>query len=302
MFFKRKPQAPIDTDDKRDDDSHSASSSAVSFDIAATVRTDRGCIREGNEDAGRHMHPNDPEIVARKGTLTVVCDGMGGHLGGEVASNLAIETISRLYYASDRPAADALKDALQLANSAIHEAAGKDGRLSGMGTTCTALVLLGRQAICAHVGDSRLYMIRAAEIFLLTEDHSAVMEMVKHGIISREEARHHEDKNVILRALGTSPTVEPTLWDQPLAVLEGDKFLLCSDGLYDLVEDEEIRASVVDAIDDYAACEKLIAIAKERGGHDNITVCIVSVSSHEMTNVAATVSVTPQTREVEVSV
>jgi protein phosphatase len=251
--------------------------SDLSEEIFVSVKTDVGCVRDSNEDAGCFLMPSDPSILAAKGRLTVVADGMGGHSGGEVASALAIETISRAYYAASEAPAESLRSAFEEANRRIYEESIADQRLSGMGTTCTALVLYRNSAIAAHVGDSRLYLLREGELYLLTEDHSAVMEMVKLGIITVEQARHHEDKNVIVRALGTSPSVEVSLWENPMAVRTGDQFLLCSDGLYDLVEDEAIRDLVLTSPDTYSACENLIDLAKRKGGFDNITVALVSI-------------------------
>ncbi|HVF49699.1 MAG TPA: Stp1/IreP family PP2C-type Ser/Thr phosphatase [Pyrinomonadaceae bacterium] len=246
--------------------------------IAAAVQTDVGCVREANEDAYAHVEPEDAGTRATKGTLTVVADGMGGHACGEVASRMAVEHVTRLYYQTEMAAADALKFALEEANRIVHEAALADARYYGMGTTCTALAIVGDMAVSAHIGDSRLYMLRDAELRLMTEDHSAVMEMVKLGLITPEEARHHSDKNIILRALGTMPTVEADTWDAPLALRAGDRFLICSDGLYDLVRDAEIQQTLnASAPDD--ACASLISLAKERGGLDNITIAIVSVES-----------------------
>jgi len=145
-----------------------------------------------------------------------------------------------------------------------------------MGTTCTALVLQDGSAHCAYVGDSRLYLMRGGEVYLMTEDHSAVMELVHLGLITLEEARHHEDKNVIVRALGSQPKVEVSMWQESFPILEGDKFLLCSDGLSDLVGDDEIKQALL-AGDPHRACESLIMLAKERGGHDNITVGILRI-------------------------
>lgn len=245
--------------------------------ISVSVHTDVGCVRDSNEDAGWFLMPTDPIVIQSKGSLIVVADGMGGHSGGEVASSLAVETISRAYYsASDLPA-ESLRSAFEEANRRIYEESIADERLSGMGTTCTALVLHQNSAIAAHVGDSRLYLLREGDLYLLTEDHSAVMEMVKLGIISAEQARHHEDKNVIVRALGTGPAVEASLWESPMEVRTGDQFLLCSDGLYDLVDDEAIRDLVLTSPDTHSACENLIDLAKKKGGFDNITVALVSI-------------------------
>lgn len=250
----------------------------AAHEIVANLQTDRGCVREANEDSGRFVRPNDPALLARKGLLAIVADGMGGHSAGEVASNLAVEIVSRTYYQeAGADATAALRAAFAEANRQIHEASTGDPNLQGMGTTCTALVLHEGRAFSAHVGDSRLYMLRGGEVYLMTEDHSAVMEMVKLGIITPEQARHHTDKNIILRALGTSSEVEVSTWEQPLAVRVGDQFLLCSDGLYDLVSDEEIKQTLVSTDDLHAACERLIERAKERGGHDNITVGIIGI-------------------------
>lgn len=264
------------------------------FDVMVSMSSDVGCVRELNEDSGRFVQPDDPELLLRKGVLIVVADGMGGHSAGEVASGLAVEVISRAYYEDGGDPRSALENAFHEANSAIHKAAEKDESKNGMGTTCTALVLQNGTAISAHVGDSRLYLVREGSIYLMTEDHSAVMEMVKAGLISLEQARHHPEKNVILRAMGSHAEVEVTTWEQPFPVKAGDRFLLCSDGLYDLVEDEEIKR-IVTLSAPQTACENLIALAKERGGHDNITVGIVSLKPEG----EADASPVPETRTAE---
>lgn len=249
---------------------------APRFELDASVQTDVGCVREINEDSGRLVRPSDPALLASKGTLVVVADGMGGHSAGEVASQMAADVVCRLYYASPDEPAVALRRAVEDANRRIHEAAAADESKHGMGTTCTTLALCGATAYAAHVGDSRLYMLRAGQLYQLSEDHSAVNEMVKLGIITKEQARTHEDKNVILRALGTSPEVEVSVLD-PFQVRVGDRYLLCSDGLHDLVLEDEI-ASILNGTEDiHAAGERLIATAKERGGHDNITVGIIAI-------------------------
>ena len=246
------------------------------FEIDASVQTDKGCVREINEDSGRMVRPADPALLASKGTLVVVADGMGGHSAGEVASQMAADIVSRVYYETRGEPAAALKRAVEEANRRIHEEAAADESKHGMGTTCTALALCGGRAYAAHVGDSRLYMLRAGQLYQLSEDHSAVNEMVKLGIITKEQARTHEDKNVILRALGTTPEVEADAVG-PVGLHAGDFYLVCSDGLHDLVLDEEIGQLVARAGDLHAACEQLIALAKERGGHDNITVGLLGV-------------------------
>jgi protein phosphatase len=248
----------------------------AAYEMVASVQTDKGCVREINEDSGKFVLPSDAEQLSKRGALLIVADGMGGHSAGEVASGMAVELIPGLYYGSEGDPHDALREAVAEANRRIHAASLEDESKRGMGTTCTALALLDGQAFAAHVGDSRLYMLRDGKVYQLTEDHSAVMEMVKMGLITKDEARNHEDKNVILRALGTVPEVEVSTL-APFTVRVGDQYLLCSDGLYDLVADEEIEHELSRAEDIHAAGEKLIALAKARGGHDNITVGIVAV-------------------------
>src|SRR5829696_3385924 len=246
------------------------------FEIDASVQTDKGCVREINEDSGLMVRPSDPALLAAKGTLLVVADGMGGHSAGEVASQMAADVVSRLYYETRAEPGPALRHAVEEANRRIHAAAAEDESKHGMGTTCTALALCAGRVYAAHVGDSRLYMLRDGKLYQLSEDHSAVNEMVKLGIITKEQARTHEDKNVILRALGTTPEVEVSVLE-PFAVREGDRYLLCSDGLHDLVLENEIASVLSESEDTHAAGERLIAMAKERGGHDNITVGIIAI-------------------------
>jgi serine/threonine protein phosphatase PrpC len=266
---------------------------APELNITASVQTDAGCVRELNEDNGRHITPFATEIQHRRGTLSIVADGMGGHNSGEVASLLAVDLISQYYYDdANSAAADALKNAVEQASQEIYEYSITDEKLFGMGTTVVALVLLNETGIVAHVGDSRLYRLRNGAMERLTMDHSQVMEMVKQGIISMEEAHTHEDKNVILRAVGTQPKVEVEV-SVPFGVESGDEFLLCSDGLCDMAEDKEIKSVWIASENIHAASEQLVELAKNKGGHDNITVGIIRI---------AETSLTPPriTREIEV--
>lgn len=263
--------------------------------IAASIQTDPGCIRESNEDSGRHVSPRDNETLTARGRLTIVADGMGGHASGEVASAMAVDVIGEVYYA-DRASSpqEALRKAVETANREIYEASLSDERLAGMGTTLVALVILGDKAFSAHVGDSRLYRMRAQQLEMLTFDHSQVMEMVQHGIITMEQARNHDDKNVILRAVGTQPEVEVEVSDT-FKVEPGDTFLLCSDGLNDMLEDSEIESILTSEPDEYSAAARLIQAAKDNGGHDNVTVGVVSVGAQ----MAAPPQEARITREVE---
>ena len=246
------------------------------FVVSASLITDCGCVRDLNEDCCQVVHPADRGVLDRKGVLIVVADGMGGCQAGEVASRIAVETVARSYYASAGEPRTALADALQEANREIHQFSLLRQELNGMGTTCTALVIHGGVAHSAHVGDSRLYLVRSSAIYQLTEDHSVVTQLVKQGRITSAAARRHSDRNIILRCLGSRATVEVATWEQAMPVRAGDSFVLCSDGLHDAVSDEEIRTAT-ESGDAATACECLVAMARERGGHDNITVAIARV-------------------------
>ncbi len=241
--------------------------------IIVASLTDVGCVRDGNEDAFGVVRPLDDSGAP---LLAVVCDGLGGHAAGETASRIAVDVISTEYR---KPAADpgaALTAAVRQANRVIHRTARTDPALAGMGTTCTALAIRDGRAWCAHVGDSRCYLMRNGGLVLMTEDHSSVMELVRDGTITAGEARHHPDKNVILRALGSHPEVEVWQWPQPFLLQPGDRLLLCSDGLYDLIEDDELLAAV-DGAAPHAACTDLVALARQRGAPDNVTVVILAI-------------------------
>jgi protein phosphatase len=262
-----------DTNDQR-----RAVAAAAPWHLETGTATDPGCVRELNEDTLLLRVPDSPDAMRRHGVLAVVCDGMGGHEAGEVASALARDTIAASLDADDTQLPDALVQAIQSANGAIFDAGRKQSALRGMGTTCCAMILRDGAAWCAHVGDSRCYLLRDGDLLLMTEDHSAVMDMVRRGILSLEEARHHPDKNVISRALGSHASIEVSSWSHPFVVQPDDAFLLCSDGLYDLVSDADIRATMLYGKPHaQVACDRLIALARERGGLDNISVVIVQL-------------------------
>jgi PPM family protein phosphatase len=267
LFRKHKDHAPATTDRP----------SFFAYETKGAVLSDVGCVRQVNEDRGC-LQQNG------QSALMIVADGMGGHAAGEVASSLAIEVIHRAYVEEPKPSEGTLENAFHAANRAIYQAARDDLTQQGMGTTCTALMLRDGLAYSAHVGDSRLYLVRAGQIYLMSEDHSAVMEMVRQGALTLRDARHHEDKNVILRALGTQPNVAVSVWDKPFPVQAGDAFVICSDGLYDLVEDDDIKQAVLN-LEPPQACEHLIALALQHGGHDNVTVGVLRVQAREMVTI-----------------
>jgi PPM family protein phosphatase len=250
----------------------------MTWEIAAHVLSDVGCVRDLNEDRGRVVQPGDDDERARRGVLAIVADGMGGHSAGEVASTIAVDAVHRSYYDSTGAPGAALVAALEAANTAIFTSASAEKKLAGMGTTCVALALCDGHAHAASVGDSRIYLLRDGRLYQMTADDSAVNELVTRGLLTREEARHHADRNVILRALGTHEEVQVGRWDQPLPLRPGDAFVLCSDGLTDLVQDDEI-AGAVTVGHGADACRALVDLARARGGHDNITVALLRVAS-----------------------
>jgi PPM family protein phosphatase len=234
-----------------------------------SARTDVGRTRDHNEDS---YGIGEGELVERFGELLVICDGMGGHAAGEVASRVAVETILSDYYAiDDEERNGALEQAFSHANEQIYAS----GRGS-MGTTGVAALLYHDALHIANVGDSRAYLIRDGEIRQLSRDHSFVSDQVAAGLITPDQARSSPHRNVITRALGYQSEVSVDLFRWPLQI--GDIILLCSDGLHGLVTDEEIaEIAIANATDE--AIDRLINLANERGGSDNITVAIARVDA-----------------------
>lgn len=236
---------------------------ALTLSVAAATHVGRR--RENNQDAVADFQPTGAEERDRMGCVFLVADGMGGAAGGEIASALAVDGVRESYFADpdvDRRAA--LLRAVQAANRAVYERGQREPLLSGMGTTCTALLLRNGTAEVAHVGDTRAYLVRDGTIVPLTRDHS----LASAG-----------QPSVLTRALGASPTVDVDLLENPLAVAAGDIFLLCSDGLWGSITDEELIRVVTQAHEPALLCRDLVALANERGGLDNITVQLVRVSA-----------------------
>ena len=245
----------------------------------AAGKTDVGLVRKNNEDNFGY----DNRIG-----IFVVCDGMGGQAAGELASKIAVDTVLGYFHQEERRGqvevlgrgfaevserANALANAVQLANKAIREASARDLGNAGMGCTLVSLRVEGNLFSIAHVGDSRIYLIRKGAIQQLTTDHSLVMEQVRRGMITLEEAEHFQMQNVIVRALGSEDSVEPDLAD--LSLEESDTLLLCSDGLSRYVKDDALLEIInrVENLDD--ACDALIEAAKSGNSDDNITCLLV---------------------------
>jgi PPM family protein phosphatase len=264
---------------------------AIPMNITASVRTDPGKVRQRNEDSVLFHMPNAASDAPRSGALAILADGMGGASGGSTASAMAVEEISRSYLANaNDPPPVALKLAAESANEQIYRRSLQEEGLHGMGTTCVALAIDPPYAWVAWVGDSRLYLIRGGQIYQMTEDHSIVHEMVRRGLLKGEEAARHEDRNVVTRSLGSHQSVEVALWPEEYPVRAGDRFLLCSDGLHDLVTSAEILEIAKNGPADLAS-RRLIDEANARGGYDNISAILVDLSeagSKEQPTVPAT--------------
>jgi protein phosphatase len=241
----------------------------MSIRVEASFVSDTGSRRTSNEDSAT-------VVADAQGTLVLVADGMGGHEGGEIASEMAARLVGENYSSANGDPQEALVKAFHVANRAIFERAKHEPALAGMGTTCTAVAVVEGFAYSAHVGDSRTYLVRDHQIYQMTEDHSAPMEMVKAGLISLSEAREHQDRNVILRAMGTHKDLDVAVWDTPFALKPEDRLVLCSDGLHEMVTDAEICA-IAGTNEHREACEQMVRLALDRISSDNVTVAVVEV-------------------------
>lgn len=233
--------------------------------------SDVGRVRSENQDYSILSAPAD-EVDRNKGRLMVVADGMGGHRGGATASRMAATIAKDEYYRdSDTDIVASLTRALERANARIFAESQINPELRGMGTTCSALVVRGREGYFAHVGDSRIYLVRDEAISQLTDDHSLVASMVREGLLTIQEAEVHPRRNVLQRSMGVGQTVEidasPTF-----EVRLDDTFILCSDGLHGLVKSDEILTISKVGIED--AARELVRLALERGAPDNVTVVV----------------------------
>ena len=237
--------------------------------------TDPGCVRAQNQDAYQM------EQLDKNALLCVVCDGMGGAKSGNVASSLAVDVfvqeVRRTWMPGmDREAVEQmLRNAAKLANFTVYDQAQTIEEFSGMGTTMVAVMLQGREAVIVNVGDSRAYGFNRNGIRRITTDHSLVQMMVARGDLTPEQARVYPGKNYITRAIGTEAVVECDVFH--IEAERGDCFLLCTDGLSNLLDDQEILFEVVHGVDKEQCCRRLLDIAKNRGAPDNVTSVLVVV-------------------------
>jgi protein phosphatase len=242
--------------------------------VNAAAFTDVGRVRRGNEDSVLFVRARQPQ--ADRGVLAVVADGMGGANTGEVASKLACRTISEIYFSIGGTPGEALEAAFQTANHRIFTLSEERTECRGMGTTAVTVAIVGDTAWLAHIGDSRIYLLRDSRIYQMSEDDSLVAQMVRDGLITSEQAHSHEDRNVLVRALGTKPDTQLASAPTPFHCRPGDRFLLCTDGLHDLVSEQDML-EVASAARVSSAAKSLIKLANSRGGDDNISVVIVAI-------------------------
>jgi serine/threonine protein phosphatase PrpC len=243
--------------------------------ITLTVhhRSDTGRVRDHNEDYLGYRQPEEPEVREEAGWLYAVADGVGGGQAGEIASKLAVQTLLATYYrAYHETVADQLRAAFVEANRVVYERASAQEAPHRMSTTLVAAAIRGRELTVANVGDSRAYLIRDGEIHQLTQDHTMVARLVEEGIITPEQAESHPQRHIISRSVGGQPQVELDVFSDDF--LPGDRLLLCTDGLTEHVNDAEILAAM-QAEDPEEGLQRLVDLANERGGKDNITLLVV---------------------------
>ena len=229
------------------------------------IKSDAGNVRELNEDYASFIEDERFKIY-------LVADGMGGHNAGEIASKLAVKSIIRYLLEHSEEDENLLLNAVKYANNEIYEISQKNDKCKGMGTTITGCFIKGDMIQVVNVGDSCCFSIKDNEIKKVTKDHSWVQELIDAGAITEEEGRVHPKKNIITRALGTNSSVKIDIFN--IDKNESSMFLLCSDGLSNEVRKEEMIEIVNKCKDFNEACEKLVDLAKSRGGKDNITVLL----------------------------
>lgn len=256
-----------------------APGSSNELEIEGAMVTDIGCVRASNEDAVAFVLPAKTDPASRQGCLALVADGMGGHAAGEVASALAIDTVRRVFYASQGPAASSLKAAFEAAHRAVLDHASRHSECRGMGTTCTAFAIRGDQAFLAHVGDSRAYLLRAGRLAKLSEDQTLHAQLIREGALTEEEARLAAGGNILLQAIGSRGAGDLIIQERTVSLHAGDILILCSDGLWNMLDDATI-ARLAAAVPPQEACQNLARAAIAAGGHDNVSVGVFRVYTH----------------------
>lgn len=239
--------------------------------LQACAKTDIGLHRKNNEDR---------YFLDKQQGLFIVADGMGGHAAGEVASQIAVETVSRSLQTTDQNnLQELLRQAVEEANRAVEEAAKNNQALDGMGTTLSIILLHQQQGYLAHVGDSRIYRFHNQKLEQLSDDHSLVGEQLRQGVLTPEQAKTSNLGNILLQAIGMTSPLE--ICQKNFSLNRGDQFLLCSDGLTDMVSDTDIEELLQQPDSLEIRCNALIEAAIAAGGKDNITVVLLQIDSLE---------------------
>ena len=246
--------------------------------IMYNAKSDIGLVRTENQDSFGKFPENNLDLHSAKGQLFIVADGMGGHKGGKEASSIAVMVIGNEYFNHQNEDSEALKESIEKANGEIYKQAGASNEFGGMGTTCSVLLLKEENGIIGHVGDSRIYKIENNNIEQLTSDHTKVEEMLREGILTPEEAKNYPSKSVLARALGVNEKVKVDIIKN-INLKTSPTFVMCSDGLAK-VDGKEIL-NIISANAPEEACNKLVNLANERGGKDNVTVLIIKIYSEQ---------------------
>jgi serine/threonine protein phosphatase PrpC len=243
--------------------------------IEVASLTDVGLQRANNEDSYLYWEPEDDSIFPEKGRLAVIADGMGGYEGGQEASRIAVQTVRDIYANSRTPDPKAaLYDAFTLAHARIQNHGQEHLELQGMGTTCTALAIIGQKLFFGHVGDSRLYLIRKRSVSKLTRDHSYVSRLVESGIVRSEDAETHPQRHILTAALGSGSEIIPDISHNAVVLEDEDALILCTDGLWGQVTEKELILAV-EGTSAEQTCLALTKLALDRGGPDNITLQVL---------------------------
>lgn len=229
--------------------------------------THRGAVRQQNQDAFAIRNLPDGRVIA------LVCDGMGGARAGNIASAMAVKLFTEEFLRTSGREEERMRKAAALANREVFQRSLRDEDCAGMGTTLVAALAGEGGAVILNEGDSRAYHINQEGIVLVTRDHSLVADLVERGELTREEARRHPNKNLITRALGADPDLMADCFRQPMA--PGDYLLLCSDGLSNVVEEQEMLYEVIHGEGDESCCQRLLDIALSRGAPDNVTAVLI---------------------------
>lgn len=266
MCFIRKKAWPFTT--------HSGQARATG--LHSVIATDMGTVRTNNEDCAVICVPQTEKGLRKKGVLFLLADGMGGHNSGEVASEMAVTIFAKKYYSGNSGSKKSMLNAVKTANRKIYKASCNNPALRGMGTTLTALSIIGKTMYMAHIGDSRLFTISGSKAKQETKDHTWVQHLFETGELTGDEAANHPQRNLLTNALGTKPHTVADIIALDSCINSNDAVVLCSDGLYEYVSGEEIAELFTKEKNIEKLSKLLVTEAKIRGGHDNITVLIIS--------------------------